>query len=146
MSERVMHAQNPRWSGPLCRYPTPDASSSCADVSKQTDGSDVTCSKCRQKLGLEPTTYRMPGQKEYVKKRKLKWPLKLSLKEAARWQGYMMVYPCSSDGKYPVHFNAVDKRSVSEPFVYDRTLLTRTQIQEWTGVDLGGEKWAKSAT
>ena len=65
-SKPTIHASNPKWDGPLCRYePTPMDRAwgrhQTFLISQQPEQLDVTCVKCLQRLGRKPAP-RMPGQ------------------------------------------------------------------------------------
>ena len=40
---------------------------------------------------------------------------------------------------YTVEFDAEDPKATQERYVFDRTVLSAQQIEDWTGVKLGGE-------
>jgi hypothetical protein len=69
--------------------------------------------------------------------KKSRFPMKLALLPGLRWKGKLTVVQEDGAG-YLVQFDAeIVDPAVSERFVFDRAVLTRQQVKDWTGVDLG---------
>jgi hypothetical protein len=65
-----MHARNPKWEGPLCRYEVDaDARRKVNSFALTDDPEQVTCGNCLNKQG-RATPRTMPGQRWLVKRKK----------------------------------------------------------------------------
>jgi hypothetical protein len=65
-----MHARNPKWEGPLCRYEVDDDARRKVNSFALTDDLElVTCCNCLNKLGRS-SGRKMPGQRWLVKRKK----------------------------------------------------------------------------
>ncbi len=60
-------------------------------------------------------------------------PIVIPLLPGLRWIGKLKV-ESKEDGGYQVQFDAEDPKSTNERFIFDRTVLTPTQVFDWTGV------------
>jgi hypothetical protein len=66
---------------------------------------------------------------------KARFPLTLKLLPGLRWTGKMRIREKLERG-YLVDWDAEDPSAVYERCVMDRSVLSATQIEDWTGVKL----------
>jgi hypothetical protein len=73
-----------------------------------------------------------------VKPKRRRFPVKLSLLPGLRWSGKVVITGPSGEG-YAAQFDAeiVGAAAGEARIVYDHAVLSRKQVKEWTGVDLG---------
>ena len=70
--------------------------------------------------------------------RRKSFPLTFTILPGCKWTGKLRVLQAAPEfGKYVVEFDAEDPNAdPQERFVFDRAVLTKDQIKDWTGIDL----------
>jgi hypothetical protein len=64
---------------------------------------------------------------------------KIRIKPGLKWKGHMFVFQ-RPDGRFQVQFDAeVADPKVKELFVFDHTIMSAKQLEEWTGLRLKNE-------